>query len=146
MLVLLITLVPTIKVNASTYTTKDDIIIDQKYYEYFKANFKENNSYKFFAYDCNYGNYTRTCYYGIDSKNNYIKIDYKSSYGSSYDLQITKGVDDNFILQGTNYIEIVPTYNYLLFVSIIFIFSFYIISKLLNSFDVRGVVYAKNNK
>lgn len=145
-MVLITTLVPTTKVKADTYTTKDDIIIDQKYYSFFNSNFKENSYYKFFAYDCDFGNYTRTCYYGIDTKNNYVKIDYKSSYGSSYDLQITKGVDDNFILYGSNYIEVSPSYNYLIHVTIIFIFSFFIICKLLDSFQVRGVIYEKNNK
>ena len=72
MLVLSIMLVPTVK--ADTYTTKDDIVIDTKYYEFFKAKFGEDTGYKFFAYDCTRSNYsyTATCYYGIDKNNNYI--------------------------------------------------------------------------
>lgn len=107
MLVLIITLVPT--VNADTYTSKDDIIIDTKYYEFFKAHFGEDNYYKFFAYDCYYGTYNRTCYYGIDKDNNFVKVDYTSS-GNSYSMKIEKGVDNDFSVTGTNVIEVKPSF------------------------------------
>lgn len=101
MLVLSIMLVPTVK--ADTYTTKDDIVIDTKYYEFFKAKFGEDTEYKFFAYDCIRGNYsyTATCYYGIDNNNNYYKISYVGDK-----LNVSTGVDENFVLNGTNYIEV----------------------------------------
>lgn len=96
-------LVPIIKVSADTYTTKDDIIIDTKYYEFFKAKFGEDTNYKFFAYDCTRSNYsyTATCYFGIDNKNNYYKISYVGDK-----LNVSTGIDDNFKLNGTNFIEV----------------------------------------
>lgn len=125
MLVLLIMLVPTISVNADTYTTRDDIVIDTKYYEFFKGKFGEDTSYKFFAYECYRSNssYSSTCYFGIDNDNNYYKI----SYNSENNLEITSGIDDNFVLNGTNYIEIQPSYNSVLtyvfcFILVLFVF------------------------
>lgn len=96
-------LVPTISVSADTYTTKDDIIIDTKYYEFFKAKFGEFATYKFFAYDCTRSNYSynATCYYGIDSSNNYVKISYVGDK-----LNVSTGIDENFKLNGSNYIDI----------------------------------------
>lgn len=127
MLVLTIILVPI--VNAETFTAKDDIVIDTKYYDFFKAQFGEDTKYKFFAYDCNYGNYNRTCYYGIDSKNNYVKIDYKNS-SSSYQIQITKGVDENMEVTGVNVIEVGPTSVTVIKYLLIFAFTLYIIMML----------------
>ena len=111
MLVLVITLVPIVK--AETYTAKNDIIIDTKYY-------------KFFAYDCAYSNYNRTCYYGIDKKNNFVKIDYSNS-GNSYQINITKGIDNNFKVNGTNVIEIKPSYISILTYGIAFLFIIWIV-------------------
>ena len=124
MLVLTIILVPTVK--AETFTAKDDIIIDTKYYEFFKAQFGEDSKYKFFAYDCYYGNYNRTCYYGIDSKNNYVKIDYKNN-SSSYQIHITIGVVENLTVNGVNVIEVGPTSISVIKYLLIFAFVLYII-------------------
>ena len=73
-MVLVIIFLPTIKVNASSYVAKNDIIIDTKYYDFFNSQFGDDNSYQFFAYNCSYGNSIRTCYYGIDSNNNYNNL------------------------------------------------------------------------
>lgn len=124
MLVLVITLVPIVK--AETYTAKNDIIIDTKYYEFFKYQFGEDNNYRFFAYDCAYSNYNRTCYYGIDKKNNFVKIDYSNS-GNSYQINITKGIDNNFKVNGTNVIEIKPSYISILTYGIAFLFIIWIV-------------------
>lgn len=128
MLVLIIILVPT--VNAESFTAKDDIIIDTKYYEFFKAQFGEDTKYKFFAYDCNYGNYNRTCYYGIDSNNNYVKIDYRNSSSSSYQIQITKGVAESLEVTGVNVIEVGPSSITIIKYLLIFAFTLYIIMML----------------
>ena len=126
MLVLSIMLVPTVK--ADTYTTKDDIVIDTKYYEFFKAKFGEDTGYKFFAYDCTRSNYsyTATCYYGIDKNNNYYKISYVGDK-----LNVSTGVDENFVLNGTNYIEVkVSDYTVIKYV-LVFSLVLYIIIRIL---------------
>ena len=130
MLVLSIILVPIVK--ADTYTTKNDIIIDTKYYDFFKAKFGEDINYKFFAYDCYYGNYNRTCYYGIDSNNNYVKIDYKNiSSSSSYQIQITSGIDENFVLNGTNFIEVKVSSIVVIEYILIFVLVFFVLVMIL---------------
>ena len=119
-------LVPTVK--ADTYTTKDDIVIDTKYYEFFKAKFGEDTEYKFFAYDCTRSNYsyTATCYYGIDKNNNYHKISYVGDK-----LNVSTGVDENFVLNGTNYIEVkVSDYTVIKYV-LVFSLVLYIIIRIL---------------
>ena len=50
MLALVIILLPITKVNASSYVAKNDIIIDLKYYEFFRSHFGEDNTYQFFAW------------------------------------------------------------------------------------------------
>lgn len=123
MLVLVIMLVPTINVSADTYTAKDDIIIDTKYYEFFKAKFGEDNSYKFFAYECTRSNYSysSTCYYGIDNDNKYYKISYVNDK-----LNVSTGIDDNFNLIGSNYIEVSPSFLSIICYTLIFFFVLYI--------------------
>ncbi len=104
MLVLIIILVVTIDVKADTYTTSNTII-STNYHEFFKQNFK-GKKYKYFPYSCYPSNsYSRTCYFGIDSQNNYIKI----SYNNSDDLVVTRGIDNNFILNGDNYFSVDDT-------------------------------------
>lgn len=135
MLVLVIILLPTIKVNASSYVAKDDIIIDTKYYDFFKNQFGDDNTYQFFAYNCIYGNSNRTCYYGIDSKNNYVKIDYNYSDIYNYSLNISKGVDNDFSVTGDNIIHISPSNASILVYCVVFYFVFYVI------YIMLGVVF-----
>lgn len=129
MLVLGITLVPTISVKADSYTAKDNIVFDTKYYEFFDHQFDKNTSYKFFAYDCFYSNYNRTCYYGIDSNNNFVKISYNSD--SYSDLTITKGVDDNFSVVGTNIISVSPSSDTVILQVLVFSIILFVILKML---------------
>ncbi len=135
MLVLVIILLPTIKVNASSYVAKDDIIIDSKYYKFFSSHFGDDNSYQFFAYNCNYGSSTRTCYYGIDSNNNYVKIDYNYSDIYNNSLNISKGVDNDFSVTGDNIIHISPSKTSILVYCAVFCFVFYVI------YIMLGVVF-----
>ena len=135
MLVLVIILLPTIKVNASSYVAKNDIIIDTKYYDFFKNQFGDDNTYQFFAFNCSYGNSIRTCYYGIDSNNNYVKIDYNYSDIYNYFLNISKGVDNDFSVTGDNIIHINPSKTSILVYCVVFIFVFYVI------YIMLGVVF-----
>ena len=134
-MVLVIILLPTIKVNASSYVAKNDIIIDTKYYEFFRSHFGEDNTYQFFAYNCNYGSSIRTCYYGIDSNNNYVKIDYNYIGAYDYTLNISKGVDNDFSVSGDNIINVRPSKTSILVYCVVFIFVFYII------YIMLGVVF-----
>ena len=129
MLVLGITLVPTISAKADNYIAKDNIVFDTKYYEFFDHQFDKNTSYKFFAYDCLYSNYNRTCYYGIDSNNNFVKISYNSD--SYNDLTITKGVDDSFSVTGTNIISVTPSSNTVILQVLVFSVTLFVILKML---------------
>ncbi len=135
MLALVIILLPTIKVNASSYVSKNDIIIDTKYYDFFNSQFGDDNSYQFFAYDCNYGSSIRTCYYGIDINNNYVKIDYNYFDSYNYSLNISKGVDNDFSVTGDNVINVSPSKNSILVNCVVFIFVFYVI------YIMLGVVF-----
>lgn len=135
MLVLVIILLPTIKVNASSYVAKNDIIIDTKYYDFFKNQFGDDNTYQFFAYNCIYGNSNRTCYYGIDSKNNYVKIDYNYSDIYNYSLNISKGVDNDFSVSGDNIIYVKPSKTSILVYCVVFVLVFYVI------YIMLGVVF-----
>lgn len=135
MLVLALILLPIIKVNASSYVAKNDIIIDLKYYEFFRTHFGEDNTYQFFAYNCNYGSSNRTCYYGIDINNNYVKIDYKYIDNYNYTLNISKGVDNDFSVTGDNVINISPSKTSMLIYCAVFTFVFYII------YIMLGVVF-----
>ena len=134
-LVLVIILLPTIKVNASSYVAKNDIIIDTKYYDFFKNQFGDDNTYQFFAFNCSYGNSIRTCYYGIDSNNNYVKIDYNYSDIYNYSLNISKGVDNDFSVTGDNIIYVSPSKSSILVNCVVFIFVFYVI------YIMLGVVF-----
>ena len=135
MLVLVIILLPITKVNATSYVAKNDIIIDTKYYDFFKNQFGDDNTYQFFAYNCNYGSSTRTCYYGIDSNNNYVKIDYNYIDVYDYTLNISKGVDNDFSVTGDNIINVRPSNTSILVNCVVFIFVFYII------YIMLGVVF-----
>ena len=135
MLALVIILLPTIKVNASSYVAKNDIIIDTKYYDFFNSQFGDDNSYQFFAYNCIYGNSNRTCYFGIDTKNNYVKIDYKYIDNYNYYLNISKGVDNDFSVTGDNIINVSPSKSSILVNCVVFIFVFYVI------YIMLGVVF-----
>ena len=135
MLVLVIIFLPIIKVNAISYVAKDDIIIDTKYYDFFKNQFGDDNTYQFFAYNCIYGNSNRTCYYGIDCKNNYVKIDYDYTDIYNYTLNISKGVDNDFSVTGDNIINVSPSKISILVNCVVFIFVFYII------YIMLGVVF-----
>lgn len=127
MLVLVIILLPTIKVNAASYVAKNDIVIDLKYYEFFNRHFGDDNTYQFFAYNCIYGSSTRTCYYGIDINNNYVKIDYNYNDNYNYTLNISKGVDNDFSVTGDNIINVSPSKTSILLNCVVFIFVFYVI-------------------
>lgn len=132
MLVLITILVPTIKVSATSYVSKDDIVISSNYYDFFKANFGEDKSYKFFAYNCyNSSSYQRTCYYGIDKDFNYVNI----KYDSNNNLQIVKGIDTNFSVTGANIIEVKPNLLSQLLWAITFIFIFFVI------YIMTGVIF-----
>lgn len=123
-MVLTIILVPISSVSAETYTSKDNAIINSTYYEFFKSQFGEDKYYKFFAYDClGSGSYSRTCYYGIDNDFNYVKI----SYNSNNELQITKGIDEDFSVSGVNVIEVKPSINVQIAYGFAFVFVCYII-------------------
>ena len=135
MLVLAIILLPTIKVNASSYIAKNDIIIDTNYYEFFRTHFGEDNKHQFFLYNCIYGSSNRTCYYGIDSNNNYVKIDYKYIDNYNYSLNISKGVDVDFSVSGDNIINVSPSKTSILVNCVVFIFVFYVI------YIMLGVVF-----
>lgn len=135
MLVLVIILLPIIKVNASSYVARNDIIIDTKYYDFFNSQFGDDNSYQFFAYNCTYGNSNRTCFYGIDTKNNYVKIDYKYTDNYNYSLNISKGIDNDFSVIGDNIINVSPSNTSILVKCVVFIFVFYII------YIMLGVVF-----
>lgn len=102
MLVLvIISLIITNNVYADSYTTNNTIISTQ-YHDFFQLHFK-NTEYKYFPYNCNLtsSSYYRTCYMGIDKDGNYIKISYNNN-----ELEITRGIDNNFSLTGDNYFEI----------------------------------------
>lgn len=129
MLALGITLVPTINVKADSYTAKDNIIFDVKYYEFFDHQFDKNTSYQFFAYDCAYSSYNRVCYYGIDSNSNFVKITYNSdTYG---DILISKGVDTNFSVSGTNIISVTPSSDTVILQVLVFSITLLVILKML---------------
>lgn len=98
MLVLIITVLATVNVNAVSYTAKDTVI-NSNIHDYFNNYFNDNLSYQYFAYECG----ERTCYYGIDSENNYVNISYTStSSGYNYDYLITSGIDEDFSVTGTS--------------------------------------------
>lgn len=103
MLVLIITLVPTIS-NAQTYTSNDEVIISTQYHELFNNYFDGSNSYLYFPYTCRYNNYDRTCYMGIDSKGKFLKVEYVAN-GSSYTNRIKEGVDEEFSVSGANVVR-----------------------------------------
>ena len=135
MLVLVIILLPITKVNASSYVAKNDIIIDTKYYDFFKNQFGDDNTYQFFAYNCNYGSSKRTCYFGIDSNNNYVKIDYNYIDVYDYTLNISKGVDNDFSVTGDNIINVSPSKTSMMIYCVAFTFVFYVI------YIMLGVVF-----
>lgn len=113
-----ISLVITKNVYAESYTT-NNTIISSNYHDFFKTHFR-GTKYKYFPYDCNkQSSYYRTCYFGIDSEGNYLKI----AYNDSNDLEVTKGIDHNFILNGVNYFE-VDEYSYLTLYLKTFLFWF----------------------
>lgn len=131
MLALTIMLVPTIKVKADTYTTKDSVVVSSQYYDFFESKFGEDKEYKFFPYNCSSGsNNNRTCYYGIDKEFNYIKIYYNDS-----ELDIETGIDENFQLIGNNVYHHKPSINTQLLYAICFIFIFYIV------YIMTGVIF-----
>ena len=120
-LVLTIILVPTVK--AESYVSKDDVVIDSRYSNYFSEVFGEDKEYTYFPYDCTFGSsYSRTCYFGIDSKNNYYDIEYTSS-----GTNIKKGVDNNFSVTGNNVIVVQPESISVLKYGITFIFIFIVV-------------------
>lgn len=99
---LIISLVITNNVYAESYTTNNTIISTQ-YHDFFQLHFKDTK-YKYFPYNCNLtsSSYYRTCYMGIDKDGNYIKI----AYNNDNELEISKGIDNNFSLSGNNFFEI----------------------------------------
>lgn len=132
MLVLTIILVPITSVSADTYTSKDNTIIGSNYYDFYKAQFGEDKYYKFFAYDCSgSGTYSRTCYYGIDRDFNYVQI----KYNSNNEMEIVKGVDEDFSVTGTNIIEVKPSPESQIAYGLNFILVFFII------YTMLGVVF-----
>lgn len=135
MLVLVIILLPITNVYASSYVAKNDIIIDTKYYDFFNSQFGDDNSYQFFAYNCNYGDSYKTCYYGIDTKNNFVKVDYKYTDNYHYSLNVSKGIDNDFSVTGDNIIYISPSKTSILVYCVVFVFVFYII------YIMLGVVF-----
>lgn len=130
MLVLTITLVPTIKSKAVSYTADDSVIISSQYHDFFNNYFNGKKSYTYFPYSCYNSNYNRTCYYGIDSDNNYIKITYNGD-GYNYNQVIEKGVDESFSVTGNNVIKKEVNSIYILVYGIAFILGLLVISALL---------------
>lgn len=128
MLVLGIILAPTINVNAKSYIADDTVTIPSQYHDVFNNYFKEYQKYTYFPYECN-TNYSRTCYFGIDSQGNYLDISYKN-YGNSYELQYTKGVDEDFSVTGVNVFIHEPSMASLLTCAVIFIFLVLLICSL----------------
>lgn len=129
MLVLLITLVPTISVNAKSYVADDTVTIPTQYHDVFNNYFKEYQKYTYFPYECN-TNYSRTCYFGIDSHGNYLDISYKN-YGNSYELQYTTGIDENFSVSGVNVFIHEPSMTTIMTYALIFIFLVLLVCSLI---------------
>lgn len=125
MLVLLIILAPTTKVNAQSYTA-EDTVLNSNIHDYFNNYFNGNKSYQYFAYTCG----DRTCYYGIDSDNNYVNITYTNINGYSYDYIITTGVDENFSVSGTNIFKKEINDSRAILVALAFLISFAVIGLL----------------
>lgn len=114
MLALTIMLVPTINLNAESYTTKDSVLISSNIHDFYNNYFNGSKSYKYFPYDCN----SRTCYFGIDSENNYVRLYYTGDYSNN--LTIQKGVDNNFSVNGVNIVEKDVQISYIVIRAIIF--------------------------
>lgn len=111
MLVLITMLVPTINVNAVTYTADDSVIISSQYHDFFNNYFDGKTGYLYFPYSCSNTDYNRTCYYGIDNNGKYVKIMYVGS-GYTYSQKIETGIDKNFQVNGLNVIhkDVKPIY------------------------------------
>ena len=120
-MVLTTILVPTVK--AESYISKDDVVIDSRYSNYFAEVFGEDREYTYFPYDCTFGSsYSRTCYFGIDSRNNYYDIEYTSS-----GINIKKGVDNHFSVTGNNVITVHPKSTSVIKYGLAFIFIFFVV-------------------
>lgn len=115
MLVLIIMLAPTIKVGAKSYIADDTTIISSQYHEFFNNYFDDVVGFQYFTYKCNVNDITRNCYYGIDSKGNYINIGYTYNSYNNYSIQITKGIDEDFSVSGSNVFKIGYNYSKLIF-------------------------------
>lgn len=117
MLVLLITLVPIINLNADSYVSNDNVLVSSSVHDFFTNYFSPKDTYKYFPYECG----DRTCYLGINSNTNeFVRLYYTGSYSSN--LQIQKGVDNDFDVSGINVFIHEPVIEYDILISIVFIF------------------------
>lgn len=111
----------TSNVSAKEYVADDSVTISSQYHDVFNNYFNESEKYTYFPYSCDYGNYNnRTCYFGIDEEGNYLDISYVSS-GSSYVLNYSTGIDDDFNVTGSNVFIHYPSSTTIISYSIIFI-------------------------
>ncbi len=101
MLVLLITVVTTTNVYATSYVADDTSSISSQYHDIFNNYFSKSVSYQYFSYKCHYGNSDRNCYFGIDNDGNFLRIVYQAN-GNSYIQKYEKGVDEDFSVSGVN--------------------------------------------
>lgn len=101
-MVLAIILVLTTKdVNAKEYVADDNYSMTSQYHDIFNNYFGEDKEYLYFPYSCEIGPYSRECYFGIDKDGNYLDISYISS-GSSYVVNYSSGIDEEFSVSGNN--------------------------------------------
>lgn len=101
MLVLTITLVPTLSVSAKSYTADDNYIMSSNYHDFYRNYFGDSVSYQYFPYKCYFGSSERECYFGIDKEGNYADITYKEN-GYGYSQIVKYGVDESFSVSGKN--------------------------------------------
>lgn len=119
MLVLIVTSVPIINLNADTYVSNDNTLVSSNIHDFFENYFSPKDTYQYFPYTCG----DRTCYFGINSDNEFVRLYYSGTYGSN--LQIEKGVDYEFNVSGVNVFIHEPDIQFEILISIVFIFLIY---------------------
>ena len=127
MLVLIIMLITTTKVNARNLNSSNNVIIPLDIIETFDNSLK-SPYFHYLSYDCNYGDTTRTCYFAYDTLGNYVDITYVGS-GYSYNRIVNIGTDDNISVHGLKYSFL--NFNSLILYFLSFVFVLILVSKLL---------------
>lgn len=130
MLVLIIMLVTTTKVNARSITSSNNAIIPLDIIETFDNSFKSPYFY-YLSYDCNYGDSTRTCYFAYDTLGNFVDITYVG-IGYSYNRIVNIGTDDNISIQGVKYTS--TDFSTLILYFLSFVFMLILVCKLIGCF------------